>query len=150
MSTEQINARDWIFEVSTDAGVTYLAIGGIKTFSNKPGDNQADTDTTTFASAGEYESQAMQRGATMDLSGQFLLDVAAHTRDVGQAACEALAALVGKASLGMFHFRHVSDTLWTVWTAWVSLSEQGGGNNDKTGWGCTLNRSGAATTASVS
>lgn len=148
---KQIDARDWIFEVSEDptAGVpVWAAIGGKESFDLNPSEGEESTDTTTFESGGVAESQAMQRGASLSLSGKVSRN-ADGTPDAGQAVTDTLALAVGEASLGGFRFRHETDTDWTVWTAWVSKANVGGGTNDKTTWGATFTRSGAATTAAV-
>jgi hypothetical protein len=149
---QQINARDWIFQASEDPSAgspVWATIAGLKSFSLNPGDNEESVDTTTFASAGHSESQAMQRGASLQLEGVIVRT--GSTPDAGQAACDALAEEVGEASLGGVRFRHVDDTDWVVWAqAWVSKGENAGGNNDKTSWSAKFMRSGAATTAAVS
>lgn len=149
----QINARDWIFEASPDpsAGVpVWATIGGLESFDLNPSEGEESTETTTFASQGIAESQAMQRGASCQVSGKIVRTGAAPgTPDAGQAATDALAALVGEDSLGGLRFRHVDDVDWTVWNAWVSKANTGGGNNDKTSWGATFTRSGAASVVAV-
>lgn len=146
----QINARDWTFEVSEDPNATtpvWAEVGGLESFTLSNSEGEESTETTTFASGGVAESQAMQRGAALSLEGKVVRNGA--TPDAGQAAVDALAVLVGDASLGGVRFRHNTDTDWTVWTAWVSKGDNGGGNNDKTSWSASFTRSGAATTAAV-
>lgn len=150
MSIDTINARDWIFEVSDGSGTpVWIVVAGVKKFTIKLAENEESADTTDFQSAGTHESQAMQRGASMSCEGQFILTDPGAVRNPGQARIDALGALKGKASLGQLRFRHTVQTTWTIWTGWVSLGEQGGENNDKTSWGFTLNKSGAATSAAV-
>lgn len=139
----QINARDWIFEVSEDGGTAWNELGEVTSFNLSPSTNEESVDTTSFASAGVYEGQAMQRGASLTVDGKR------DPNDVGQTSVETVAALVGDASLVDFRFRHTDDTDWTRWSAWVSQGDQGGGNNDKTSWSATFTRSGAATTEAV-
>ncbi|WP_408895943.1 phage tail tube protein [Nocardioides sp. R1-1] len=146
----QINARDYIFEASEDPTIVtpvWAKIGGLESFDLNPSENEESADTTVFDSNGQAESQAMQRGASLSLEGKRVRN--GTTPDAGQAATEALAAKVGDDSLGGIRFRHKDDTEWVVWTAWVSLANQGGGNNDKTSWGATFTRSGAATEVAV-
>lgn len=146
----QINARDWIFEVSEDpneAVPVWAQILGVESFDLNNAEGEASVDTTTFASAGVAESQAMQRGASLKVDGKRIVE--SGVTDAGQQACDNLAALVGEASLGGVRFRHVDDTDWTVWTAWVQRGNNGGGNNDKTSWSASFTRSGAATTEAV-
>ena len=146
----QINARDWIFEVSEDpsAGTPVWAeVGGVESFTLSNSEGEESTDTTTFASNGVAESQAMQRGASLSVEGKIVRN--GSTPDAGQAAVDALAGEVGEASLGGVRFRHADDADWTVWDAWASKGDNGGGNNDKTSWSASFTRSGAATTATV-
>ena len=142
----KINSRDWLFEVSEDPSIAtpvWAAVGGLQSFDLNNSENEESVDTTDFDSEGIAESQAMQRGASCSLEGQR------KVTDAGQEAADSLAELTGEASLGGFRFRHVDATDWTVWTAWVSKGNNGGGNNDKTSWGATFMRSGAATTEAV-
>lgn len=146
----QINARDYIFEASEDpsAGTpVWAAIAGLESFDLNLSEGEESTETTVFESEGIHESQAMQRGASLSVEGKVVRN--GSTQDAGQVVVQDLAGLVGEDSLGGFRFRHKDDTTWVVWTAWVSLANQGGGNNDKSSWGATFNRSGAATTAAV-
>lgn len=147
----QINARDWTFEVSEDPTVAtpvWTEVGGVDSFTLSNSEGEENTDTTTFASQGNAESQAMQRGAKLTVEGKYVKD-AAGVQDAGQVSVSNMAGKVGEASLGGVRFRHTTDTEWTVWTAWASLGDNGGGNNDKTSWGASFTRSGAATTAAV-
>lgn len=148
----QINARDWIFEVSEDpseAVPVWAQIKGRESFSISNSEGEESADTTTAESGGHAESQAMQRGASLTLDGKLTRGPDGLTPDAGQAAADALAGQVGEASLGGLRFRHQDDTEWTVWTAWVSKGDTGGGTNDKTSWSATFTRSGAASTAAV-
>lgn len=146
------NARDWIFEVSPDpdAGVpVWTKVEAVNTFTISRSANEATVETTDFDSAGQYEGQAMQRGASLQLAGQKKMNAAGTAAAPGQLACNTLAQQLGEASLGGVRFRHTSETSWEVWNAYASGADEGGGNNDKSSWGCTFTRSGAATTAAV-
>lgn len=146
----KINARDWLFQVSEDpseAIPVWAAIGGVTSFTLSNSEGEESTDTTTFASAGNAESQAMQRGASLSVEG--FVERTGAVPDAGQASVDDLAKLTGEESLGGLRFRHVEDTTWTVWNAWVSKGDNGGGNNDKTSWSASFTRSGAATTEAV-
>lgn len=146
----QIDARGWLFEVSEDpdAGTpVWAAIAGIESFDLNLSANEASAETTVFESDGIHESQAMQRGATLAVTGKIVRTGA--TQDAGQVSCQNLAALVGEASLGGVRFRYVDDTDWTVWDAWVSLGSNSGGINDKTAFAATFTKSGPATTEAV-
>lgn len=146
----QINARDWIFEVSEDPSIAtpvWAQVAGLTSFELNPSEGEESVDTTTFDSAGVAESQAIQRGASLKLEGRIVRTGTAQ--DPGQVAADNLAELVGDASLGGVRFRHTADTTWTQWTAWVSKGSNSGGNNDKTSWAATFTRSGAATSPAV-
>lgn len=147
----QINARDWIFEVSEDpTAVTpvYAQVGGLETFTLSHSEGEEEADTTTFESGGHPESQPMARGASCTIEGKIKRG-ADNAPDAGQASADALAQLIGEDALGGFRFRHKDDEDWTVWTAWVSKGDTSGGTNDKTSWSATFKRSGQATTATV-
>lgn len=148
----QINARDWIFEVSVDPAATtpvWAEVAGVESFTLSNSEGEESADTTTFASNGNAESQAMQRGASLSLDGKIVRSANGITPDAGQAAADQLAGMVGEDSLGGVRFRYVDDTNWTVWTAWVSKGDNSGGNNDKTTWSAAFTRSGAATVVAV-
>lgn len=146
--TNQINARDWPFQVLAVDGVTWLDIAGINKFTLKRNQGLVETDTTVFASQGSQESQPMQRGSDLDLEGRFILS-SGNVRDPGQLRIDTLGALLGEAALGQVRFRHVVQTLWTVWVAWINLADVSGGNNDKAAWGFAANRCGPATTVTA-
>lgn len=146
MAPIKYNARDVEFEVEDfDNPGTWVAIGGINTFSKTHEEETADT--TTFGSEGQAESQKMQLGKTLTLEGFRLLDTATGDLDPGQALVEALAERLGEDSLGAVRFAHKDESTWAVWTAHANLGDQGGGNNDKGAWAVTFTRSGADTTA---
>jgi hypothetical protein len=147
----KIDARGWVFEISNGAATpTWTQIGGINSFELNPGENSETADTTDFESDGEFEGEAMQRGATLALEGQRKVDDdTPAVVDPGQAAVDLLGTKVSRESLGQIRFRHDTQTAWTIWTAYVVLGSLGGGNNDKTSWSATFTRSGKASTAPV-
>lgn len=152
MTQRKINARDLIVQVSDGAASpTWLAIAGFTSATPNPSENEENVDTTTYDSDGNYEGEIMQRGASLALEGFLIKDHLTGVQDPGQARCEYLGTQTGYDSLGAIRFRHPMDTLWKVWNqATFSMGEQGGGNNDKVTWSCTITRSGASTTAAVS
>jgi hypothetical protein len=140
------SARDWTFQVLDADNVTWLTITELNDWEEDRGANDAITETTVFASAGQYEGQKMQIGASLKLSG-FGDYNSSGVQAAGQARVEALNGMFANASLGKFRFRHSTQTLWTLWnTAFVQLGSRGGGNNDNSKWEATITRSGAATT----
>jgi hypothetical protein len=145
MALQKYNARDVDFQIEDFAAPgTWITIGGINTFSKSHEEETADT--TTFASAGQAESQKMQIGKGLQIEGLRLRDDTTGALDPGQAKVEALSERLGELSLGRVRFSHKNDTTWTVWTVHVTLGDQGGGNNDKVGWSATFTRSGAEST----
>lgn len=149
MANTKINARDLITQVESSTPGTWLGIGGLNEIVPNFSENEETADTTTYESAGEYEQEIMQRGASMSLKGFVLLDNVSGAQDAGQARCETLATLKGAASVGKIRFRHPLSTTWKIWNGTFSIAEQGGGNNAKTPWNCNVVRSGASTTAAV-
>ncbi|WP_225727288.1 MULTISPECIES: phage tail tube protein [unclassified Nocardia] len=153
MAIGKINARDFIIEVANDnkdVPSGWTTIHGLTSAIPNPGDHEQVVETTTFDSAGNYEQEIVQRGASLALEGFLLVDPDTGAQDPGQAKVEALAAAVGRDSLWRVHFRHVADKQWKVWLATFSIGEQGGGNNDKVSWKATITRSGASTLVNVS
>lgn len=146
MAEQKYNARDVDFQIEDFLSPgTWITIGGLNTFSK--GHDEETTDTTTYASQGQAESQKMQIGKTLNLEGLRLRDSVTGVINPGQAKVEALSERLGEDSLGRIRFSHKNDTTWEIWTAHVNLGDQGGGNNDKTSWSATFTRSGAGTSA---
>lgn len=150
MAERRVPARDIIVQVESLTPGSWLGIGGLNNVVMNPGENEEKTETTEYASGGAYEELVMQRGKSMALEGNIKKDHITGVQNTGQARCEAIAEGVVYASLGSIRFRHPADTVWKVWAeATFSLGEQGGGNNDLTGWSCSITRSGPSTTAAV-
>lgn len=159
MAAEKYNARDCRFAIEDfNAPGTWVEFrtaqggsgeGGINTFTKTPAYEAADT--TTFGSNGRAETQNMQEAKSMGLQGFRLKDRVTGALDPAMALAEAQAARLGVDSLVGFRFAAPGDTVWTVWPkATFQLGEEGGGNNDKVSWACTIARSGAETTAAIS
>lgn len=158
MAPQKYNARDVRFQIedflnpgtwtefrTAQAG---SGEGGINTFSR--GVDYETTDTTTFGSNGRAETQNMQEGMTLQLEGFRLKDPTTGTLDPAMALAELQAARLGADSLVGFRYAAPGDTNWTVWAqATFQLGDQGGGNNDKVSWSCTVTRSGPSTTAAI-
>ncbi|GGW19864.1 hypothetical protein GCM10018980_25430 [Streptomyces capoamus] len=152
MAGRPIDARGWIFEVQDlDADTeTWLPISGITTFTHNPGENEETVDTTAFDSDGQYEQDVMQRGASLEVEGQYRIDKATKAQDPGQAYVDRVwAERLGIDSRNPVRWRHNTQTKWVVWDATVTPGEQGGGTNDKTSWSATVTKCGAATTKDV-
>ncbi|MFB6846205.1 phage tail tube protein [Streptomyces sp. NPDC056373] len=144
-----IDARGWIFEVEDHtAPNTFIPLRNLNSWTHNPGENEETADTTNFDSNGYYEQDVMQRGATIQVSGQYA--ATNGTRDPGQLYIdETWAYLLGEESRGRMRYRHTSQTEWTLWDCTVTPGEQGGETNAKTSWAATFTRCGAPTTAPV-
>ncbi|MFD9600199.1 hypothetical protein OG520_10935 [Streptomyces sp. NBC_00984] len=152
MAGRPIDARGWIFEVqNADAEPeSWLPISGITTFTHNPGENEETADTTAFDSDGQYEQDVMQRGASLEVEGQYRIDKTTKAQDPGQAYIDTVwAERLGIDSRNLVRWRHNTQTKWVVWDATVTPGEQGGATNDKTSWSATVTKCGAATTSEV-
>ncbi|MBM0203509.1 hypothetical protein JNW90_10570 [Micromonospora sp. STR1s_5] len=151
MTVRQINARDLIFQVSDmdPTTPTWTAIGGLLTGTISYDENEEKTDTTTWDSEGHYEEEKMQVGASLSLEGRLLQDPATGVRDPGQELVEAHGELLGYDSQVAVRFRYPGATNWKAWMATVSVGEQGGGTNDKSGWAAEFTRCGAPALVAV-
>lgn len=148
---KQIDARDWIFQVSDgNATPAWMDISEMTEFNLNPAENEESADLTVFNSDGKHASQAMQRGAVLELTARWAYTDDGSARDPGQERVEAMADKVSDASITQLRFRHVTQAEWVQWDCWFTLGEQGGGNNAKTGWATTVHRSGASTIVPVS
>ncbi|WKD36502.1 phage tail tube protein [Streptomyces xanthophaeus] len=155
MTAQKFNARDVEFQIEDFLNPgTWVSIapgsggteGGVNTFSRSR--EYETTDTTTFGSDGQAESQIMQLGKIMKLEGFLLKDPSTGALDSGQALIEAQTERLGTDSLCGFRFWMPGDANWEVWPkAHFQVGDTGGGNNDKVGWSCTVTRSGPSTTA---
>lgn len=144
MAVTKVDARGWTFEIEVPGSpAVWTEIGGITTFSWTS--NDQTTDTTDFDSDGIEESQAMQRGKALTLTGFFKEDLANKARDAGQAAVEAAAEEVGEDSLYSFRMESPGGTVYTQTGHFTMADNGGGGNNDKTSWSTTFTRSGKTT-----
>lgn len=150
MAQRKINARDIVVQVESITPGTWLSIAGLRTIEPNPSDGEQAVDTSDVDSDGMEETQIMQRGAAMTLSGFQMQDPTSGVVDPGQDRCKVLADGVGEASLGKFRFRTPASTSWTVWNeATFSLGSQGGDHNAKSAFAVTVKRSGASTTVAV-
>jgi hypothetical protein len=122
-----------------------IALTGINT--HTIGRSSNSTDTTTYGSDGDDESQIMSRGMSLKLEGFRLVDPDTGNLDPGQALVETLADQKSDDSLGSIRFAGPGATQWRVWTATAELGDEGGDNNAKESWSVTFTRSGASTTA---
>ena len=140
MAVTKFLARDLLIEISVGgSGGGYTAIKGLNTLTHSP--SSSDAETTDFDSAGHSEHMKAERGDSWTLAGFSLEDVLTGSRDPGQAAIEALALLMGPASLGTFRITSPGgNTIDFSASAEVTLA--GGGNNDAAAWQTVLRVSG--------
>lgn len=143
-----IDARGWTFEVETATPDAFVRIGNLLSWTENPGENEETADTTDFDSEGMYEQDIMQRGATIEVTGQYT--TTAGARDPGQEYIDKIwAYLLGEVSRGRMRYRHMSQNEWAVWECTVTPGERGGETNAKTSWAATFTRCGAPTTDAV-
>ncbi|MDX2986355.1 phage tail tube protein [Streptomyces caniscabiei] len=146
-----IDARGWYFEVediTTPATPVWHRISNVNSWTHNPSENEETADTTTNDSDGLYEQDVMQRGATLEVSGQYA--VTASVRDPGQNHIDNVWAWrLGSESRGRMRYRHKSQTDWSVWECTVTPGETGGEHNAKTSWAATFTRCGAPTSQAV-
>jgi hypothetical protein len=107
VAREKILARDFVFELSTDGGTTWLPIGGIETWS--PSSDITRTDDTDFDSDGWAEHKVVARGRSLTLEGFYKEDPSGASgtplgadQDPGQAALIDLSDAIGYASVQDF------------------------------------------------
>ena len=142
MAIRKIIAREFTWEVESATAGTWLAIGGLTTFSRSL--SKTDTDTTDFDDDGVEAHLVGSRGASYSLEGHYLEDTegaAVGDRDVGQARCEEVALLVGAASINGFRFTTPGMTVVTIQGSCV-VTGPGGGSNDSASWSVAIMRSG--------
>ncbi|MET9468487.1 hypothetical protein ABZY44_27610 [Streptomyces sp. NPDC006544] len=143
-----IDARGWEFQVEGATPNTFIRLANLLSWSENPGENEETVDTTDFDSDGYYEQDVMQRGSTIEVSGQYA--ATSGTRDPGQDYIDKTWAYkFGEESRGRMRYRHLSQNEWTVWECTVTPGERGGETNAKTSWSATFTRCGAPTTTAV-
>lgn len=147
MAVTKVLARGFDFEV--DDGLetsSFLAIGGINTFSVSPSKN--DAETTDFDSEGWAEHLVASRGLEIELEGYYMEDEEDGTRDEGQERIEEVAELIGAESIVPFRMTTPGGTTIAMNVS-VNASpfgtSTGGGNDDPAGWSATLVVSGKPT-----
>lgn len=151
MTLQKILARDTIVQVESATPNVWLSVEGITSVTPNFGEDAEDTETTDFNSGGRPEFLPTQRGVSLGLEGQKILDSITGDDAPGQARCELLSDTLGYSGLGRLRFRQPLQTTWRLWNqALFTPAEVGsGGNNDTGSWNMTIKRSGAGATASV-
>jgi hypothetical protein len=140
----KVLTREFLVEVSD--GDSNLPIGGIRTITLNT--SKTDADTTDFDSGGWAEHFVGERSASVTLDGVYIEDPDSGDRDPGQARCEALALLVGPASMGEFTITSPAGAA-RVFSGSVQVSGPSGGRNEASTWQAVLTVSGQIAPASI-
>ncbi len=141
MGVTKFLARDLVFEIATDSsGSDFVEVKGLHSLTHSP--SSTDADTSDFESQGHDEHLKAARGDTWTITGFTLEDVVTGDRDPGQAACEALAQLVGPAAMGVYRITSPGGNTITF-TASIEVTLAGGATNDAAAWNATVKTSGA-------
>lgn len=131
MAVTKFLARDLVIQVRDGADTQWLTIGGLNSLTHAPATARADT--SSFDSNGREEHLVAQRGETWTLAGFSMEDVAAGTRDPGQARVEAIGKLIGLGGLGVFMVTSPGGNTVTF-DASAEVTLAGGGHNDAAAW----------------
>jgi len=145
MPVTEVLARGFVFEVDTGvpATPTWVAVGGINSWSHSPQAN--DANTTTFDDEGRMSHMKASRGDQFTISGLYQEDPADGSRDPGQEAVEAWADEIGPASRKLFQITSPGGVVKTF-SATAAVTSGGGGNDDPTAWSAAVTVDGAITT----
>jgi hypothetical protein len=139
MALAKVLARDWVLYIANENILQYIEVKGL---TNLIFDREkTDADTTDFNSDGQTEHLVASRGIIISLEGYYLEDQSNGDRDPGQSLVEDLSELVG--ANGIARFILISPAgIVRHFNASANVTGTGGGNDDPTGWKCTLNVSG--------
>ena len=140
MTIRKIIAREFTWEIESTTAGTWVAIGGLTTFSRSP--SKTDAVTTDFDDDGEETHMVAARSAAYTLEGHYLEDSGTKARDAGQARAETLGLEVGATSIGNWRYTTPGGTVVTFAGSCV-ITGPGGGSNDSASWSCAIMRSGA-------
>ena len=129
MALRKILAREFSWAVSDGVIPTFLAIGGLTSFTPSPA--KTDATTTDFDSNGWAEHMVAGRSLAFTLDGMYLEDPADGSRDLGQERVEELGLLTGAGSLEQFTITTPGGTVLTFYASVnVSPVSTGGGTDD--------------------
>lgn len=146
MVMQYVPARSLIVQVLQADATTWTQVEGMNQIGVDYAANEVMEETTTYADNGNYAELPMQRGRALNLQGLLMKDSVTGVQAPGQLRLQTLAEGVAYAGVGAVRFRHPLDTQWKKFdTTTVSVGEQGGGNNNMTGFSATVRRSGATT-----
>ncbi len=138
MAVTKVLARDWGKAIYSGGG--YVEINGIRSFTVAT--TKQDADTSDFESQGWNTHLVAARGTTITLEGLFLEDVSDKSRDPGQLAVEAQAAIVGPTGIAQYKLTTPGGTTW-VFNASAEVTGPGGDTNAVADWKVTLTVSGS-------
>lgn len=139
MALVKVPARDWTIEVENAAGDTWIEVKGLQTLTFSGESEQLDE--TDMDSGGWAENMIIERARSVTLEGDYKEDTADGSRDPGQDRVDTLMNEMGQASKGNYKLTSPGGTV-REFAATASMGDVGGGRNEKTSWGATLNVSG--------
>jgi len=142
----KIPARDFVLEIDknygTSGGADFIPIEGLTELSMKVNTNNADT--TDFDSDGIAEHLKMETGRAFTVAGHYLEDPLTGERPPGQLFIESYAPKVGTAAYASFQLTSPGGNVRTF-IGTVDAEFGGGGHNDPSKWGGTIEVSGPVT-----
>jgi hypothetical protein len=105
-----------------------------------PSTSKGTADTTSYDNAGWDDHLVTNRGMTLGLSYNFVVDdsVEPPERDAGQAAIEELALQFGPDAVGQFKWSILNTGQVMIFNGTVDRSGPGGGTNDLAGITMTI------------
>ena len=144
MPVTKVLARDFDFEVETSTAGTYVAIGGINTFS-LPAPEGSEVDITDFGTDGWDDFTIASRVQNITLEGFFMEDQVTKVRDAGQDRLEILGRGIGTACEAGFRIYTPGRTMISGRVAVLSAGGPGGGVRDVASWSASLRFKGKPT-----
>jgi hypothetical protein len=130
----KVMARDWEIHVSKLTPIpVWVRIGGITTFTSS--NDKEDADVTDFDDQGYSQGIVVSRTGETSFEGHYLED------DEGQQLIDDLSEEMGHESLALIRLTRPSGRV-LEFCGTFTMGDVGGGNNDITSWGASINRSG--------
>lgn len=143
----KIPARDFTLEIDAAYGASgspdWTPIEGLTSLTLKANTNRADT--TDFDSEGIAEHLLMERGQEFSVAGHYLENPLTGARPAGQVAFESFATKVGTEAYVAFRLTSPGGNIRSFIGTIESPGALGGGHNDPSGWGGSIQVSGPVT-----
>lgn len=134
MAKLKVMARDWEIHVSKLTSIpVWVRIGGITTFTSS--NDKEDADVTDFDDEGFAQHIVVSRTGETSFEGHYLEE------DEGQLLIDDLSEAMGHESLALIRLTRPSGRV-LEFMGTFTMGDVGGGNNDITSWGASVNRSG--------